>query len=129
MNNSTPLTFRQRERKLRFNYFMFLPKALRPLALWASLTCVGHWLVVGLSLPGLQPVVPLFYSLSSEHQLVDKWWLVVVPSLATLILLLHLVISKALREDRQHIVEMLLQITLFLQVLAFVISGRIIWIV
>lgn len=129
MNDVAPLTFRQRDKKLRFNYFMFLPKHLRPLALWTSLICIAHWCVVGVSLPGLQPVVPLFYSLSSEQQLVEKWWLLIVPGLATAILITHLVVSKMLREERQHVVEMLLQITLFLQVLAFVISGRIIWIV
>jgi hypothetical protein len=122
------LLFRRNTLKKSIPLFMFLAKELRALAIWSSALCLLHCLVVAISFIGLQNEIPIFYSRPSEQQLAHKVWLFLLPSLATAIQLAHLSFAKALNNSR-HIVEMLLQITLFLQVLAFAISMRIILII
>lgn len=55
--------------------------------------------VAGVAYPFLQPVVPLFYSVSQpEQQLAHKLWIFLLPALAWLITFFHFILLKNLKE-------------------------------
>lgn len=123
------LTFRTETKTKNWRYLLFLPKELRPLgALSLANSLVMLLLLLVFYLP-LQSQVPLFYSLPSDQQLVDKVFLFILPILSILINLSHFLIVKFNKEIHEYVLKMFVQITFLLQILLLAILLRIIIIV
>ena len=111
------LTFRTERKKTGFRYLTFLPKSLRALGLLALIFNLLNFLFALFFFNSLQKVVPLFYSLASDQQLVNKIYIFVLPALATLINLSHFLFTYFKKEINSNLLKMFLQVTLLLQVL------------
>jgi len=125
----TELTFRTEKRKTGIRYLKFLPKNLRLIGLLSIVLNIISFLVVLFFFFGLQKEIPLFYSLSSDQQLADKKFILILPIISTVINLIHFLIAYLEKEINYNILKMFIEITLFLQVLLFAILLRIIIIV
>ncbi len=123
------LTFKTEKKKTGIRYLKFLPKNLRPIALAAIIVNLLAIIVVAIFYFPLQKEIPLFYSLSSDQQLADKKFLLLLPAIATLINAAHLLVAYFEKEINDSILKMFIEITLLLQVLLFAILLRIIIIV
>ncbi len=123
------LTFKTEKKKSNWRYLSFLPKNLRPIGAISIFINLIIILISVIFYTGLQEIIPLFYSLSSDQQLVNKNFIFILPILATLINLLHLVIAYLEKEINSNILKMFVEITLLLQVLVLAILLRIIIIV
>jgi hypothetical protein len=123
------LTFRTEAKTKNWRYLLFLPKELRPLGVLS----LGNSLVMLLLLLvfyfPLQSQVPLFYSLPSDQQLVNKQFLFILPFLSILINLAHFLIMKFNKEIHEYVLKMFVQLTFLLQVLLLAILLRVIIIV
>lgn len=80
--------------------------------------------------PFIQPVVPLFYSLSdpSKH-LANKSWLFILPIISIMINLIHIYSLKIVKEDNQFIIKLFIYSGLTLQIVLLLISLRNIFII
>ncbi len=123
------LTFKTEKKKTGWRYLLFLPKSLRPTALLSIILNVLGLLILLIFYGGLQREVPLFYSLPSDQQLLDKRFLFILPGLATLINAVHLLIARLEKEINYNVLKMFIEITFLLQLLVLVILLRIIIIV
>ncbi len=123
------LTFKTEKKKTGIRYLKFLPKNLRPIALAAIIVNLLAIIFVAIFYFPLQKEIPLFYSLSSDQQLADKKFLLLLPAIATLINAAHLLVAYFEKEINDSILKMFIEITLLLQVLLFAILLRIIIIV
>lgn len=64
---------------------------------WAAVIALVMTVATGIALPFLQPVIPLFYSLSQpEKQLAPKTWLILLPALAWIVTVTHFMIIRKL---------------------------------
>ncbi|MBT4123805.1 MAG: hypothetical protein HN981_03520 [Candidatus Pacebacteria bacterium] len=72
-----------------------IPKYVRyPLKI-AFILCILLTITAGVSFPFLQPIIPIFYSLSQpEKQLVGKAWIFFFPVFAWITLLIHTLILQ-----------------------------------
>ncbi len=78
----------------------------------------------------LQPVVPIFYSLSQpENYLAPKEWLLVFPVTSFLITFVHLYLLHYLRQYEKVIQQLFAWMTVLMQVLLMIAFFRIIFIV
>ena len=110
-------------------YLLFLPKDLRFIgALSIFLNIVGLFAVV-IFYNNLQQEIPLFYSLPSDQQLVDKKFLFILPAIAAIMNVVHLLIAYFEKEMNANILKMFIQVTLLLEFLALAILLRVIIIV
>lgn len=73
------LTFRTEKRKKTLQYLMFLPRQLRGLALFAIISNLINIILTAVSFPFLQEVIPLFYSLANDQQLISKIFIFILP--------------------------------------------------
>ncbi|NCN45503.1 MAG: hypothetical protein COU63_02740 [Candidatus Pacebacteria bacterium CG10_big_fil_rev_8_21_14_0_10_36_11] len=81
-----------------------VPKHLQQPAQAMLLLAFVTTLTAGVSFPFLQPVIPIFYSLSQpEKQLVDKWWIFLFPVFSWLITASHLLLIGIFKEIETNI--------------------------
>lgn len=120
------LTFKTEKKKTGWRYLLFLPKSLRSTALLSIALNIFGLLALLVFFGGLQQEVPLFYSLPSDQQLVDKKFLFILPGLAALINTVHLLIARLEKEINYNVLKMFIEITFLLQLLVLVILLRII---
>lgn len=123
------LTFKTEKKKTGIRYLKFLPKSLRLIGLLSIILNIVSFLVILIFYFGLQKEIPLFYSLSSDQQLVSKKFIFILPAIATLMNALHFLIAYIEKEISYNILKMFMEITLLLQFLLLAILLRIIIIV
>ncbi len=123
------LTFRSETKTKNWRYLLFLPKELRPLGvLTLGISLIMLLISLAFYFP-LQNQVPLFYSLPSDQQLVDKKFLFILPTLSILINFFHMLIIKFNKEIHEYVLKMFVHLTFLLQILLLAILLRIIIIV
>ena len=123
------LTFHSETKSKNWRYLLFLPKELRLLGALSLGVSLGLLLISLVFYLPLQNQIPLFYSLPSDQQLVDKKFLFILPILSIFINLLHMLIVKFNKEIHEHVLKMFVQLTFLLQILLLAILLRIIIIV
>ncbi len=81
--------------------------------------------IVLISLSLIQPVVPLFYSLSEpEQQLADKHWLLLLPALSLMFNFIHLGIIKLNIQIDQLVIKLYAWAGLVMQAILLLITLR-----
>ncbi len=123
------LTFKTEKKKTGLRYLRFLPKNLRTIGLLSIILNIISLLVVVIFYTSLQKEIPIFYSLSSDQQLADKKFILVLPIIATLMNVVHFLIAYIEKEINANILKMFIEISLLLQFLLLAILLRIIIIV
>jgi hypothetical protein len=123
------LTFKTEKKKIGANYLRFLPKNLRFIGGLSIFLNILSFLIVLVFYTRLQKEIPLFYSLPSDQQLIDKKFIFILPGIAAAMNFAHLLIAYLEKEINQNILKMFIQITLLLQVLVLAILLRVIIIV
>jgi len=123
------LTFKTERKKPGMRYLRFLPKSFRYIGVLSVFLNIITLLVALIFYKGLQKEIPLFYSLSSDQQLVNKSFIFILPVIATTINSFHFLIAYLEKEINSNILKMFIQVTLLLQFLLLVILLRIIIIV
>lgn len=111
------LTFRTEKRKKTLQYLMFLPRQLRGLALFAIISNLINIILTAVSFPFLQEVIPLFYSLANDQQLISKIFIFILPFFATIVNLTHLSIARLARDSNLTILRIFIIATLVIQLL------------
>ncbi len=82
-------------------------------------------LIVGSVFPFIQPVVPLFYSLSEpQHHLADKSWLFLLPALSLIINFIHIKSVSLVDKNNHFVVRLFIYSGLVLQVILLMITVR-----
>lgn len=80
--------------------------------------------------PKLQPVIPLFYSLSQpQQQLTNKEWIFLLPGLALMIIGVHYFLTQAFSKTQPLLIKLFSWTTLFIEILILMAFLRIILIV
>lgn len=123
------LTFKTQKKKIGLRYLLFLPKDLRFIGGLSIFLNVIGLLTVVIFYNSLQQEIPLFYSLPSDQQLVDKKFLFILPAIGAIMNIVHLCIAYFEKEMNVNILKMFIQITLLLEFLALAILLRVIIIV
>jgi hypothetical protein len=123
------LTFKTEKKKTGLRYLRFLPKNLRAIGLLSIVLNVISLLVALIFYASLQKEIPIFYSLSSDQQLADKKFILILPMIATLMNVVHFLIAYIEKEININILKMFIEISLLLQFLLLAILLRIIIIV
>mgnify|MGYP000978085717 CR=1 FL=1 len=123
------LTFKTEKKKTGLRYLRFLPKNLRTIGLLSIILNIISLLVVVIFYTSLQKEIPIFYSLSSDQQLADKKFILVLPIIATLMNVVHFLIAYIEKEINANILKMFIEISLLLQFLLLAILLRIIIII
>jgi len=123
------LTFKTEKKKTGLRYLKFLPKNLRVIGLLSIILNIISLLVVVIFYTSLQKEIPIFYSLSSDQQLADKKFILILPIIATLMNAVHFLIAYIEKEIDVNILKMFIEISLLLQFLLLAILLRIIIIV
>jgi len=123
------LTFKTEKKKTGLRYLRFLPKNLRTIGLLSIILNVVSLLVAVIFYTSLQKEIPIFYSLSSDQQLADKKFILILPMIATLMNAVHFLIAYIEKEINVNILKMFIEVSLLLQFLLLAILLRIIIIV
>lgn len=123
------LTFKTEKKKTGLRYLRFLPKNLRTIGLLSIILNVVSLLVTVIFYTSLQKEIPIFYSLSSDQQLTDKKFILILPMIATLMNAVHFLIAYIEKEINVNILKMFIEVSLLLQFLLLAILLRIIIIV
>lgn len=123
------LTFRTEKKKIGLRYLQFLPKELRSLGAWSILLNLVALLLPIIFYSSLQKEIPLFYSLPSDQQLIDKKFIFILPLISTLMNMIHFLIAYFEKEINHNILRMFIQLTMLLQLIALAILLRIIIII
>jgi len=123
------LTFKSEKKKKAVRYLSFLPKHLRSIGMLSLTINFISLFLAGFFYPRLQKEIPLFYSLPSDQQLTKKEYIFILPLIAAIINLFHLLIAYLEKDINQNILKMFIQITLLMQILVLAILLRIIIIV
>jgi hypothetical protein len=77
----------------------FVPKYVSQQLRVGLVLCLLITVTAGISFPFLQPVIPLFYSLSQpEKQLVPKIWIFFYPVFSWLVLFLNSILMKTFQQ-------------------------------
>jgi hypothetical protein len=119
-------TFKDPEKKKRFNYLKFLPKELRQMGLYSVISNMVTVFLSLISFPGMQKEIPLFYSQAEDQILVEKTYILILPLIALFINFLHLGFIKINRDFSLSILRVIIRVTLFLELLTLAILLRII---
>jgi len=123
------LTFKTEKKKTSLRYLRFLPKNLRTIGLLSIILNVVSLLVAVIFYTSLQKEIPIFYSLSSDQQLADKKFILILPMIAILMNAVHFLIAYIEKEINVNILKMFIEVSLLLQFLLLAILLRIIIIV
>lgn len=108
----------------------FFPKYTAPQFKVSFVFCLLLTLTAGVSFPFLQPVIPLFYSLSQpEKQLVAKAWIFLLPTLGWLIFFTHATLLSLFQEVEGNIQKIFSWVTVGMMAIIAILLIRVIMIV
>lgn len=107
-----------------------LPSSPRMAFRWCIWLGLLISVLAGLALVWVQPIIPLFYSITDPNQqLTSKWWLLLFPGLSILFTSAHFLLARALKDWAEIIIRLIAWSTVALQAIVALTLVRIIWVI